>query len=213
MIGASVQNLSEIPKSCMYLVRVLDEQPLFNGNGCRGKKCKVISLEDEIEVEITNIINENARSILRNAKHWQIAIHGSGDSPYQFSDSSLRPIKHGLVLWVFDDIKNCSIDELSAAYEKVFDKLRNGWAREDREIPKIVLNEALQDSHLFTKKADLSQEDVLIKLLIAKLGMVKRVKCDEYKGTIYLWIKKSELPEFVARFSEYQHQRLLARKM
>ena len=192
--------LSDIPKSCVNLIGLLDKEPLFNGTGYSGKKCKVISLEDEHEVFISKIFNKNARSILGNAQQWQITEHGITDN-LRLSDSNLRPLKAGLTLWVFDDIKNCSFDDLRAAYEKVVDILRNGWASENSaEIPKIVLNEALQDSHLFTKKPELTEEDVLIKSLITKLGMRGRVKCDEYKGTIYLWIKKSELPDFVTRF-------------
>jgi hypothetical protein len=193
-------NLSDVPKSCVNLISLLDKEPLFNGTGYSGKKCKVISLEDENEVFISKIFNANAQSILGNAKQWQITEHGITDN-LRLSDSNLRPLKHGLTLWVFDDIKNCSFDDLRAAYEKVVDILRNGWASENStEIPKIVLNEALPDSHLFTKKPELTEEDVLMKSLIAKLGMGRRVKCDEYKGTMYLWIKKSELPEFVTRF-------------
>jgi hypothetical protein len=205
--GFEVQNATQIPQCCMRLVTQLVEQPLFTGIGSTMKECKVLTLDNWIDVKMFDVFSHNAQKIIGNRSAWHIHQFGGGDDVLR--NSSGKSIGHGLALWLYDSVEPCSIADLEKTYNRIFNNITAGWVRANiEEYPDMMFKEDPDEFELFIKKEALPEEEQLICCIAIRFGFKNDVRCHsrwsygssyEDKGIIYQWIRKKALEKVVEK--------------
>lgn len=196
----SFQTTSEVPVYCKKLATLLDQQPLFRGEGAIAKKAKVVAMECFSDARIFEIFNRNAEKVLGTERAWSI------HNIQWFGFSGASKIRDGLALWFGSGIP-CSVDELEEAYNQVLESLTNGWIQaKAEENPDILHTENPEDFHLFIKKSTLTEEDTLIRFLTEKFSLRTDITCDSAlkafarSDNIYMWVRKTRFEDVVNKF-------------
>lgn len=205
----TVKSAHAIPKACMELAAILEQEPLFDGWGAIFTTCKVIALTDWFDVRICDIFSANSKKNLGESASWHIHGFVRGNNRNELFNSRGEPIWQGISLWLYDQFKRCSYKELEDSYNQVFSEMTTGWKKAESQDHLVVLfKEDPKEFELFTKKASLVREDNLICCMASKFFLEDNVKCHAewrtdsgycHNGRIYLWIRKTELESVVEK--------------
>src|ERR1700733_7353857 len=106
----------DIPSMCTKLAKILNENPLFDGQGSKDRKCKVVALVEWADARICDIFNIN-KQILGYEHAWKIQQFGVGYNERRDADG--RSIKHGITLKLYDQVEMCSYELLENSYNEV----------------------------------------------------------------------------------------------
>lgn len=202
------ERVGEIPGQCLFVAKLLESQPIFNGFGAIAKTCKVIPLESWPDVRIFDIFNNNAAK-LTGTTAWHIREFGCGFNRQM--DAAGQGIKQGLSLWLYDNIERCPLETLEQVYSNVYDAMRKGWVEYNPEdYPNMAFKEDSEKFTLFVKKTEMIEEAALISFLRTKFGLREQVKCHSewvkddcgisFNDDIYMWIDKVELSKIIEKF-------------
>lgn len=195
----NLNHAHEIPSMCTKLAKILNENPLFDGQGSEDCKSKLIALAEWNDVRICDIFNTN-KKIHGNPRAWHI---------YQFSRFSQRrdadgcSIEQGLTLRLYDKVEMCSYAVLENAYNEVFFKMITGWEKANiKDHPDIMCKEDPRQFELFIKESSLKQEVILLRYIALRLSLEGDIKCANvwikdaeycFEKKIYLWIRKTAI--------------------
>lgn len=202
---------AQIPSFCKDLVLFLYQQPLFDGKVKDGEHLRVICLQDCDDVRLFEIFNANANLILGKEKAWPIDSFAFGTRPEKqlrtveeedktppkelLQDRHLRTLEHGLTLTLSSPFP-LALRKLENAYDLVLEGLRTGWSKSEENVLKLDSTKF----YLFSKKAVLEEEAVLIRLLALRFSMAKEIECEEKDGIIYMGINKQAHMRAIDRF-------------
>lgn len=204
------KTIQELPKYYTYLAKILVEQPLFNGSVPGISEMKVLHLESYVDAKIAGIINRNSIEIL-GINSWGIYSFWEKEDPNLY-DSNHQLIPQGLNLWItsYDDRhRPCTLDVVQASYLKILETMQTGWMEAKIEEHPEILH---QDPHLFflfIKTKSLLEESRLINHIAKLFSMEEDVRSTDlqllgsaplFGHTIYLWVKRSSLSEFIEKF-------------
>lgn len=202
------EKAEQVPQQCLLAAKLLESQPIFDGCGPVVDRCKIIPLDSWDDARIFDIFNSNTAKFIEGISAWPISHFGHG---YNLQDAKGTYIKQGLDLWLFDDLKRCSLEELEQAYHHVYDAMRKGWVESNPDDYQNILY--INDSEkftLFVKKGKMVEEDTLIRFLTSKFGLKGQINCYSvwmkegggccYNDNIYMWIEKKELSKIIEKF-------------
>ena len=196
----------KIPEFYTNLVKLLPDLPLFTGEQTfTDASVKVISLDTLGLARICRIFNANARML-------ETTTHKKPMNIFNFRNREVtlngEAVQHGLCFKITKET-TCTADEVGKKFGQVYQKLTAGWTKESfrpEETPKIPRNQTPYEYVVYTKKASLSDEGPLIRLIRDELSLGDSIECkdegDYYLGSnkIYLWIRKSEFQNVIDKF-------------
>lgn len=198
-----LQKANQIANYCATLATMLNNKPLFNGTGSCEPCSKVISLAKWDDARICDIFNKNA-ALLIGTRAWPIHQFGCGNS--QLFDRHGNLIQYGLFLAL--STNRCTLEELAKSYQQVYEKMVKGWVKADlQDHPTMLFPQNPKEFDLFIKTTSMIEESALINSLVSRFSLTKDVRCSDVwmqshsftHGKIYLWIRKSALPNVIEK--------------
>lgn len=194
-----VNTLSEVSDWAMNFVKILDQQPLFEGKTWISSKTKLLPLKAYSGAGFLVRLNKAAENFLDKDSVWHIHTFGGFDSR-SFNGKDLG---HGIELWISEN--PCDFQSLKVAYDTVIKSIGQNWVKSNlRDYPEILLTKSEEDYDLYVKKENLlPQEDSLLGCLAGLLDLSKSISCySSWKGNkssgIYFWIKNDKPEEIKA---------------
>jgi|GEM_PF-5008433 hypothetical protein len=198
--GCDLQSIDDIPEYCVSLVKKLSEQPLITSYDSTIKHhlpCRSLPLQNDCDGPICRILSENAK--LKIEENWHVHDYGDGCNPYKIE------------LWLTDGFAPCSLNTLQLQYKDTIEKLKPGWQPDSSKKLKSLFaqyagkdkTDHLSEWCLFSKTRSILQEDIFIKCLIAKFGLIGAVSCHDHWNpnigilyeTMYLLVKKDYIAQ------------------
>lgn len=181
-----LENVFLVPNYYTRMASILAKCTLFDGLGSIYNKCKVMSLNDENDARIWEVLD-------RNSKHsWHIYFFHEGRLP--LFDSDHTPIKPGIVQSLDYKDELCSLETLQSSYSEVIKRMINGWRKaEPTDNPPSFSLWNQQEFLQFIKDQPFDNESDLIFYMARRFSLQDVVKTDHDNGKLRLWIKHSAI--------------------
>ncbi len=183
-----LENVFLVPNYYTRMASILTKCTLFDGLGSIFNKCKVMSLNDENDARIWEVLD-------RNSKHsWHIYAFHEGRLP--LFDSDHTPIKSGIVQSLDNKDELCSLEALQSSYSEVIKRMINGWRKAEPkdDTPSFSLWEQQKFLQLI-KDQPFDNESYLIFHMARRFSLQHDVGTDLDNGKLRLWIKHSAIEE------------------